>query len=194
MAEPFFCDISLWDQAKGVVGQILDRFEKVDILVNNAGVWKSLTFAESKPVDWEQQIKVNFYGTLHCTRAVLDAMIKRRHGRIISIISDAGRCGVSGFSIYGSTKAAINLFTKALCYEVGNYGITVNTVSPGIIEAENSLKDVEHLGRGRLLSETPLRRLGQPQDIANAVLFLASKEADFITGETLSINGGRGTF
>jgi 2-hydroxycyclohexanecarboxyl-CoA dehydrogenase len=194
MAEPFFCDIRRWDQVEDVIGQILDRFEKVDILVNNAGVWEPLTFAESKPEDWEKQIRINYYGTLHSTLAVLGSMIKQKNGRIISIISDAGRCGVPGFTIYGSTKAAINLFTKALSYEVGNHGITVNTVSPGIIEAENSLKDIEHLGRQRLLSETSLRRLGQPQDIANAVLFIASKEADFITGETLSVNGGRGTF
>jgi 2-hydroxycyclohexanecarboxyl-CoA dehydrogenase len=193
-AKPFFCDISRWDQAKGAVGKILDRFERVDILVNNAGVWGPLTFAESTPEDWEQQIRINYYGTLHCTRAVLGPMIQQQNGRIISIISDAGRCGVSGFSIYGSTKAAINIFTKALSYEVGNHRITVNTVSPGIIEAENSFKDIEHLGRQRLLSETSLGRLGQPQDVANAVLFLASKEADFITGETLSVNGGRGTF
>lgn len=193
-AKPFFCDISRWNQTKDVVGQILDEFERVDILVNNAGVWESLIFAQSKPEEWERQIKINYYGALHCTRAVLDPMIKQQHGRIISIISDAGRCGVPGFTIYGSTKAAINLFTKALSYEVGNHGITVNAVSPGIIEAENSLKDIEHLGRQRLLSETSVRRLGQPQDVAHAVLFIASKEAEFITGETLSVNGGRGTF
>jgi NAD(P)-dependent dehydrogenase (short-subunit alcohol dehydrogenase family) len=112
MAEPFFCDISRWDQVQGVVGKILDRFERVDILVNNAGVWEPFTFAESKPEDWEQQIRINYYGTLHCTRAVLGAMIKQQNGRIISIISDAGRCGVPSFTIYGSTRQRLTCSQK----------------------------------------------------------------------------------
>lgn len=194
VAQGFKCDITNREEVSMIVEQVLDQFKKVDILVNNAGLWQAVPFARSRVQDWDREIRLNYYGTLYCTRAIINTMIRQKYGRIINIVSDTGRRGVPGYSIYGSTKAAINLFGKSLCLEVGQHGITVNAVSPGIVEAEHSLLDIERMGRKKLIAKTPIGRLARPRDVANAVLFLASDEADCITGETLSVNGGRSTF
>jgi len=193
-AQAFKCDITDWKETTHTMDEILNLHQRIDILINNAGLWQPSPFAESQPEDWEKEIRLIYYGTLHCTRAIIKFMIRQKYGRIVNIISDTGRRGVPRYSIYGSVKAAINLFGKSLSQEVGAYGITVNAVSPGIVETAQSLPDIDRLGRDRLISETPLGRLVRPEDVANAVLFLASDEASFITGETLSVNGGRATF
>jgi 2-hydroxycyclohexanecarboxyl-CoA dehydrogenase len=164
----------------------------VEVLVNNAGIDVIEPFVESKEQTWRRIVEVNYLGPVLCARAVLDGMIKRGYGRIISISSDAGKVGSSGEVVYSGTKGGLIAFSKALAREVATSGITVNCVCPGPTDtplldqiAERSQKMYDSLARA-----VPMRRLGQPADIAPAVVFLASDGAAFITGQALSVSGG----
>jgi 2-hydroxycyclohexanecarboxyl-CoA dehydrogenase len=164
----------------------------VEILVNSAGIDVIEPFVESKEETWRRIVEVNYLGPVLCTRAVLDGMIERGYGRIISISSDAGKVGSSGEVVYSGTKGGLIAFSKALAREVATSGITVNCVCPGPTDtplldqiAERSQKMYDSLARA-----VPMRRLGQPADIAPAVVFLASDGAAFITGQALSVSGG----
>ena len=164
----------------------------VEILVNSAGIDVIEPFVESKEETWRRIVEVNYLGPVLCTRAVLDGMIERGYGRIISISSDAGKVGSSGEVVYSGTKGGLIAFSKALAREVATSGITVNCVCPGPTDtplldqiAERSQKMYDALARA-----VPMRRLGQPADIAPAVVFLASDGAAFITGQALSVSGG----
>ena len=163
-----------------------------DILVNNAGIDVIKPFVDSTEDEWDRIIAVNLKGPINCTRAVLDAMIERKSGRIVNIASDAGRVGSSGEAVYSATKGGVIAFTKTLAREAARHGITVNCVCPGPTEtallgqvAEYSQKLYEGLARA-----IPLGRTAQPDDIAPAVAFLVSPEAGYITGQTLSVSGG----
>jgi 2-hydroxycyclohexanecarboxyl-CoA dehydrogenase len=164
----------------------------VEVLVNNAGIDVIEPFVESKEETWRRIVEVNYLGPVLCTRAVLDGMIERGYGRIISISSDAGKVGSSGEVVYSGTKGGLIAFSKALAREVATSGITVNCVCPGPTDtplldqiAERNQKMYDALARA-----VPMRRLGQPADIAPAVVFLASDGAAFITGQALSVSGG----
>jgi 2-hydroxycyclohexanecarboxyl-CoA dehydrogenase len=164
----------------------------VEVLVNNAGIDVIEPFVQSKEETWRRIVEVNYLGPVLCTRAVLDGMIERGYGRIISISSDAGKVGSSGEVVYSGTKGGLIAFSKALAREVATSGITVNCVCPGPTDpplldqiAERSQKMYDALARA-----VPMRRLGQPADIAPAVVFLASDGAAFITGQALSVSGG----
>jgi 2-hydroxycyclohexanecarboxyl-CoA dehydrogenase len=164
----------------------------VEVLVNNAGIDVIEPFVQSKEETWRRIVEVNYLGPVLCTRAVLDGMIERSYGRIISISSDAGKVGSSGEVVYSGTKGGLIAFSKALAREVATSGITVNCVCPGPTDtplldqiAERSQKMYDSLARA-----VPMRRLGQPADIAPAVVFLASDGAAFITGQALSVSGG----
>jgi 2-hydroxycyclohexanecarboxyl-CoA dehydrogenase len=165
----------------------------VDVLVNNAGWDRIMPFVETDEALWDRLIAVNLKGVLHCSRAVVPGMIERRSGRVVNISSDAGRVGSSGESVYSAAKAGILGFTKTLAREVARYGITVNAVCPGPTETPLL---AEIAGEGNdgyveaLKRQIPLRRLGRPEDVAGAVAFLASDDAGFITGQTLSVSGG----
>jgi 2-hydroxycyclohexanecarboxyl-CoA dehydrogenase len=163
-----------------------------DILVNNAGIDVIKPFVDSTEDEWDRIIAVNLKGPINCTRAVLDAMIERKSGRIVNIASDAGRVGSSGEAVYSATKGGVIAFTKTLAREAAHHGITVNCVCPGPTEtallgqvAEYSQKLYDGLSRA-----IPLGRTAQPDDIAPAVAFLVSPEAGYITGQTLSVSGG----
>ncbi|HEY0999407.1 MAG TPA: 3-oxoacyl-ACP reductase family protein [Streptosporangiaceae bacterium] len=163
-----------------------------DILVNNAGIDVIELFTDSAEQTWDKIIAVNLRGTITVTRAVLDGMIERRGGRIIHIASDAGRVGSPGEVVYSATKGGVIAFGKALAREVARHGITVNSVCPG--PTDTALLDqvavYSQKLRDGLSRAIPLRRIGQPADIAPAVAFLASAEAAYITGQTLSVSGG----
>jgi len=164
----------------------------ITALVNNAGIDVIKPFVDSTEEEWDRIIAVNLRGTITCCRAVLDGMIERKHGRIVSIGSDAGRVGSSGEAVYSATKGGVIAFSKTLAREVARHGITVNCVCPGPTEtallgqvAEYSQKLYDGLSRA-----IPLGRTAQPEDIAPAVAFLVSDGASYITGQTLSVSGG----
>ena len=164
----------------------------IDILVNNAGIDAIERFVDSTEETWDRIIAVNLRGTITVTRAVLDSMIERGGGRIIHIASDAGRVGSSGEVVYSATKGGIIAFGKALAREVARDGITVNSVCPGPTDTAllDQVAAYSQKLRDGLARAIPLRRVGEPADVAAAVVFLASDEAGYITGQTLSVSGG----
>src|SRR5919206_1215450 len=165
----------------------------IDILVNNAG-WDELRpFVDTDEAFWDRVIDVNYKGCLRMTRAILPAMVDRGWGRIVNIGSDAGRVGSSLESVYAGTKGAVIAFTKTIAREVARTGVTANTVCPGPTETPMLQKIVEGQGAKVIEAMTravPMKRLGQPEEVAAAVAFLASDDAKFITGQTLSVSGG----
>jgi 2-hydroxycyclohexanecarboxyl-CoA dehydrogenase len=174
------------------VAQVTDLLGPVDVLVNNAGVDRIGPFVDSSEDSWDLLLAVNLKGPILCARAVLDGMLERRRGRIINIGSDAGRVGSSGEVVYSATKGGIIAFTKALAREVAAAGITVNCVCPGPTDTAllGQLAEVSQKLYDSLARSIPLKRIGQPSDIAPAVAFLASDDAAYITGQTLSVSGG----
>jgi 2-hydroxycyclohexanecarboxyl-CoA dehydrogenase len=168
------------------------RLGPIDVLVNNAGIDVIGPFVESDEETWERLWAVNLKGTLRTTRAVLGGMIARGRGRIVNIGSDAGRVGSTGEAVYSATKGGVIAFTKALARELARHQITVNCVCPGptdtaLLEQVRAYDEKLHASLARAI---PLRRLGRPEDVAAAVVFLAGDEAAFITGQTLSVSGG----
>jgi 2-hydroxycyclohexanecarboxyl-CoA dehydrogenase len=185
-------DISDSSAVHAAVERVTAALGPVDVLVNNAAVDVIGRFVDSDEETWDRIIAVNLRGTITMTRAVLDPMIGRGGGRIVHVASDAGRVGSSGEVVYSATKGGIIAFGKALAREVARHGITVNSVCPGPTDtalldqvAAASQKLYDGLARA-----VPLRRIGQPEDIAPAVAFLASDGAGYITGQTLSVSGG----
>jgi 2-hydroxycyclohexanecarboxyl-CoA dehydrogenase len=187
-------DITSLTQVQAMVKKTLEAFGQVDILVNNAGWDKIEPFVKNTPDFWDKVISINLKGLIHCTRAVLDPMMERKYGKIISISSDAGRVGSTGEAVYSACKGGIIAFTKTMAREMARYQINVNCVCPGatdtpllaeITGGETGAKIIE-----AMVKAVPFRRLGKPEDIAGAVAFLASDEASFITGQTLSVSGG----
>jgi 2-hydroxycyclohexanecarboxyl-CoA dehydrogenase len=194
-------DVTNMAESDRAFKETLNLFGKVDILVNDVGWDKMLPFLEVDPSLWDKLIDINYKSVLVCTKSVLPHMVERKSGRIINIASDAGRVGEPREAVYSGCKAAVIGFSKALAKEVGRYAITVNTVCPGtIIPAENergnlSLWNQPELAkfsdlRDRIVKSYPLGRLGTGKDVANAVLFLASEAASWITGQTISVSGG----
>jgi len=189
------CDVTNMEEVNGMVKQVLDNFGRVDILVNNAGWDQPGFFIQSKPETWEKVIAINFKGPIYCTRAVLDDMIQRKAGKIISISSDAGKVGSSWEVVYSGCKGGLIAFSKALAREVAQYNINVNVVCPGPTETPMLLEGMKQSSFGQkmvdaLVKAIPFRRLAKPEEIASCVAFLASNEADYITGQAISVSGG----
>jgi len=197
-------DVTSLDSVNAMVKKVADEFKTIDVLVNDAAIWITKPFLDSTPEEWDKQIHVNYYGTIYCTRTVLDYMVKQNSGRIISIGSDAGRVGENRQVVYSGTKGAVISFTKALALEVGRYGVTVNCVCPGVTAPdEGPGKRGAHKDRPsgppdperqkailRLYPMGRPGRLGRPEDVASAVTYLASEQAYFVTGQILSASGG----
>jgi 2-hydroxycyclohexanecarboxyl-CoA dehydrogenase len=177
-----------------IVEEARRRLGPVEILVNNAGWDEMRPFIETDEPFWDRVIEVNFKGGLRLTRAVLPGMVERGYGRIVNIGSDAGRVGSSLESVYSGAKGGVIAFTKTIAREVARRGVTANTVCPGPTDTE-MLREVTGGDEGAKVIEAmtravPMKRLGTPADVAAAVVFLASDEAGFITGQTLSVSGG----
>jgi NAD(P)-dependent dehydrogenase (short-subunit alcohol dehydrogenase family) len=169
----------------------------LDVLVNNAGMDDMAFFTELTPERWRPQLAVNLEGVLNVTHAVLPGMQARRYGRIVSVSSEAGRLGSKRGSVYAAAKAGVIAFTKSIARENARYGITANNVLPGPIETP-MLKANREGPRGdevvaAMAGATLLNRIGEPEEVAAAVAFLASDRASYITGETLGVSGGMGT-
>ncbi|NIS59261.1 MAG: SDR family oxidoreductase, partial [Proteobacteria bacterium] len=183
-------DVTQSDQVKEMIGQIEETFGRLDILVNNAGIIRRGTIETVTEEDWDQVMSVNLKGTFNCCKAVASIMKRQKMGKIINVSSVAGKTGdITSAPGYGPSKAAIDALTKTLARELAPYGINVNAVAPHAIETEMSAQWSEEK-RKSIIEAIPLKRLGTPEDVAQAVLFLASDNATFITGEILDVNGG----
>ncbi|WP_298722960.1 3-oxoacyl-ACP reductase FabG [uncultured Oceanisphaera sp.] len=168
---------------------IKQRYGDIDVLVNNAGITRDNLMMRMKDDEWQDILDTNLTSVFRLSKAVLRAMMKKRHGRIVTIGSVVGTMGNAGQANYAAAKAGLIGFSKSLGREVASRGITVNVVAPGFIETDmtRSLNEEQRAG---ILSQVPTQRLGDPKEIASAVAFLASDEAGYITGETLHVNGG----
>ena len=188
-AENFTCDVTKLENVEKMVNKILDKFNRIDILVNNAGVTRDNLILRMKENDWDAVMNVNLKGTFNCTKIVAKAMLKAQKGKIINIASIIGITGNSGQANYAASKAGIIGFTKSVARELASRGITANAVAPGYIQTEMTDK-LNEKTRDALLKNIPLQKLGTPQDVAGVCVFLASNEADYITGQTIIVDGG----
>jgi len=189
-AKAMKADISKREEVKKMIQETLAIFHKIDILVNNAGIIRRGSLEDHTEEDWDKVIAVNLKGTFNCAKEVVPIMKKQRYGKIINISSVAGKVGdIASAPSYGASKGAINAFTKSLARELAPYGINVNAIAPHAIETEMSTEWSEEK-RCQIISQIPLGRLGRSEEVAEAVVFLVSDGAAFITGEILDVNGG----
>ncbi len=184
-----FLDLTSPDSIKEAFGGVLKQLGRIDILVNNAGITKDNLALRMKKEDWDLVLSINLTGAFLATQQVLQAMMKERWGRIINIASVVGQSGNPGQANYVASKAGIIGLTKTLAQELGSRNITVNAIAPGFIETDMTAKLTPEQ-REAMLAKVPLKRGGQPEDIAAAVKFLASDDAAYITGHVLAVNGG----
>ena len=183
------CDVSEHDDATAMVEAVVDELGRLDYMINNAGLGMGKPFRESEPSEWDHVIGVCHYGTLNCSHAVLDHMAERGSGVIINFASDSYKGNDPGLSVYGAAKAANVSFTKTLSNEVGGDGVRVNCVSPGTTRTPATDEWIDEYEE-KILDSYALDRLGEPEDIANMVALLCSDAADWVTGQTVSVNGG----
>jgi 3-oxoacyl-[acyl-carrier protein] reductase len=182
-------DVGQSVEAQRLVKETIDTYGQIDILVNNAGITRDTLLMTMKDEDWDLVLKTNLSSTYYCSKAAVRPMMKKRSGRIINITSVVGLAGQAGQTNYAASKAGIVGFTKSLAKEIGSRNITVNAIAPGFIPTALTEVLSEEMMRS-VIANTPLGRLGAVEDVANAVLFLASDEAAFITGQVLTIDGG----
>jgi 2-hydroxycyclohexanecarboxyl-CoA dehydrogenase len=183
-------DVTDRDSVNGMVTLVVDQFGRIDVLVNNAGWDKAEPFVDSEPETWDRVIQINLYGVLNTSKAVLPIMAAQGSGRVVNLGSDAGRAGSSGEAVYSAAKGGVIAFTKATARELARHQVAINCVCPGPTDTALFASMGGEKLRDALTKAIPFRRLGQPEDIANAVAFLASDEAAFITGQTVSVSGG----
>ena len=183
-------DVTDRQAVQAAADQILQLFGRVDVLVNNAGWDKASAFVDSDPDDWDRAIAVNLYGVLHTCKAVLPIMAAQGSGAVVNLGSDAGRVGSSGEAVYSAAKGGVIAFTKSLAREMARHQVRVNCVCPGPTDTALFASFAGPKLREALTKAIPFRRLGQPADVANVVAFLASDEAAFVTGQTVSVSGG----
>jgi len=182
-------DVRIFKDAQKLIKSALDQFGRLDILVNNAGTTRDTLLIRMSEEDWDIVIDTNLKGAFNCTKAAQRPMMKQRYGRIVNITSVAGLAGNAGQANYAAAKAGLVGFTKAVAKEVGSRNITVNAVAPGYVPTDlTATLPPDLIAKG--LEMTPLGRAGTPEDIANAVAFLVSDDANYITGQVLSVDGG----
>ena len=182
-------DVARADEAEMLVDETVDRFGALDIVVNNAGIWRGSPIEEISNGEWEEMIGVNLTGSFHILRAAVPHL-KQSGGRVINISSTAGQRGEAFHSHYAATKGAIIALTKSLAAELAPDGVNVNCVAPGWVETDMTRESLAGDSSAEILSVIPLGRAGRPEEIAGAVLYLASDLASFVTGEILNVNGG----
>ncbi|HWP42366.1 MAG TPA: SDR family NAD(P)-dependent oxidoreductase [Blastocatellia bacterium] len=187
-------DVTRFEDAQRLSSSAIERFGKIDVLVNSAGWDRLMPFVKTTPELWDRIISINFRGVLHTCHATLPHMVERKSGSIVNISSDTARVGSFGEAVYAASKAAIIAFSKTLAREHARDNLRVNVVCPGLVETplieEMRGDDFTAKILGSIVNYIPFKRMGQPDEIAPSVLFLASEKASFITGQVLSINGG----
>lgn len=177
------------EDAEGMVQSVLDKFGRLDILVNNAGITRDQVLLRMKEEDWDLVLAVNLKGAFNLTKAALRTFLKQKGGKIVNIASVTGQMGNAGQTNYAASKAGLIGFTKSVAREYASRNIQVNAVAPGFIDTPMS-QAIPARERDFLIKQIPMERLGKPEDVAQAVLFLASPAADYITGQVLNVNGG----
>jgi len=182
-------DVTSPESVKEGFAKTLKDKTRIDVLVNNAGITRDGLSLRMKQADWDLVMNINLNGAFRCTQQVLPSMMRNRWGRIINIASVVGQAGAAGQANYAASKGGMIAMTKALAQEMGSRGVTVNAVAPGYIETDMT-KVLPDEVKAKILAQVPLGRIGQPEDIANAVKFLASEESSYITGHVLAVNGG----
>ena len=183
------CSVADTDGVQAMVNQVVKELGRLDILVNNAGITRDGLLMRMKEADWDDVMNTNLKGVYNCSKAVMRTMMKQKSGRIVNMASVVGEMGNAGQANYAAAKAGVIGFTKSLAKEVASRGITVNAIAPGFIATDMTsvLSDDQKAEMARTI---PLGRAGQPEDVANAVLFLVSDEAAYITGQVLNVDGG----
>jgi 3-oxoacyl-[acyl-carrier protein] reductase len=185
----FGADVALPDEANMLVDETVDRFGRLDVLVNNAGIWKGGAIEELSDGEWQEMLAINLTGTFNVIRAAVPYMKSSGGGRIINVSSTAGQRGEALHAHYAATKGAVISLTKSLAVELARDGILTNCVAPGWVETDMTEEALEQ-GRPAIVSAIPLGRVARAEEIAGAVLFLASDLATFVNGEILNVNGG----
>jgi 3-oxoacyl-[acyl-carrier protein] reductase len=182
-------NVASQESVKAGVDAVMQKLRRIDVLVNNAGITRDALSMRMKADDWNKVIAVNLTGTFFTSQAIIPHMMKERWGRIVNIASVVGEAGNPGQANYVASKAGIIGLTKCLAQELASRNITVNAIAPGFIDTDMTavLTDEQ---KQKMMLKVPLNRLGQPQDIANAVKFLASDDASYITGQVIRVNGG----
>jgi 3-oxoacyl-[acyl-carrier protein] reductase len=182
-------DVANWNDVERMVEVILEKFAKIDILVNNAGITRDKLVLRMTEEDWDAVLDVNLKGTFHCTKAVVRHMAKQRSGKIVNIASVVGEMGNAGQANYSASKAGVIGLTKTIAREFAQRGININAIAPGYIETPMT-EVLPEKAKEELKKLIPMERLGKPEDVAEAVLFLVSEESNYITGHVLNVNGG----
>ena len=188
-ADSFACDVTSLENVQEIINKILDKYRGIDILINNAGITKDNLLLRMSESDWDDVINVNLKGVFNCTKVVAKVMLKARKGKIINISSIIGITGNIGQANYAASKAGMIGFTKSVAQEFASRGITANAVAPGYIETDMTAQ-LKSSAQEELLKMIPLGRFGQPEDVAQTCLFLASDAANYITGQTIVVDGG----
>ena len=182
-------DVSQEEQARSLVAQVVNRWQRLDILVNNAGITRDRLLLRLTSAEWDEVLSVNLKSAYLCVKFVLSQMMKQRRGRIVNISSVVGLAGNAGQANYAASKAGLIGFTKAMAREVASRNITVNALAPGYIATE-MVETLSQEIKGEILARIPLGRFGRPEDVAEAVAFLCTDEASYITGQVITIDGG----
>lgn len=183
------CDVTDFNSCQEMVKEAVDKFGKIDVLINNAGITKDNLLMRMKEEDFDKVINVNLKGTFNMTKNVISYMMKKRRGRIVNISSVVGVSGNSGQANYAASKAGIIGFTKSVAKELASRNILANAVAPGFIETD--MTDVlSESVKESIYSQIPLKKMGKPEEVANAVYFLGSDENTYITGQVLNVDGG----
>ncbi len=183
------CDVTSMQSVEEMVNKILDKYKRIDIVVNNAGITKDNLLLRMSENEWDAVLTVNLKGTFNCTKVISKVMLKAKKGKFVNIASIIGIVGNAGQSNYAASKAGIIGFTKSIAKEFASRGITANAVAPGFIQTEMTEK-LSDKAKEAIFKNIPLGSLGTPQDVAGACLFLASSDADYITGQTIVVDGG----
>ena len=185
------CDVVDWESCRACIGRIVEELGPVDVLVNNAGITRDMTFKKMDKINWDAVMHANLDSCFNMTKQVCDGMVDRGWGRVINISSVNGQKGAFGQTNYAAAKAGMHGFTKALALEVARKGVTVNTISPGYIGTRMVTAIPKDVLDTKIIPQIPMGRLGNPEEVAGLVAYLASEEAAFLTGANIAINGGQ---
>lgn len=187
----YACDVTDWESCQACVRIVTAEIGPVDVLVNNAGITRDMTFKKMDKINWDAVMHANLDSCFNMAKQVCEGMVDRGWGRVINISSVNGQKGAFGQTNYSAAKAGMHGFTKALALEVARKGVTVNTISPGYIGTKMVTAIPKEVLDSKIIPQIPLGRLGQPEEVAGLVAYLASEEAAFVTGANIAINGGQ---